>query len=406
MGQVKTDYATALADWVRTNLTPEDLAKGELRHHHLGAALAEAVLQAHTNYAKVVAPRIEQFKAQHPEAGVLSGFLAMANRDDLQEALRWRGRSKIRRLIELAQALPPDQVETEYDLGAWLAVEDNRLKLRTIPGIGPKTVDYLALLTGHDAVAVDVHLARLIERVVGAGLSYEEARSLFVRVADSVGCSVAALDWAVWRHLSAEGNGGRRLPTGSLPGTLTGRLGAHLEELFAGAPNVEVYYDHSSHTRHRIRLYASEWGFSNATTLADVDLLIIIDGKPSIIIEVEERPSVPKKVLGDLVAPLLADRIRVPERQARGGDPDMPLEGTHLILAQRMKGEGAGPAKTEMVARMTERVRAALSMERPARITGCHLVPWRTDEELRVGISETVQRLVEKGRQVSFTVTN
>ncbi len=197
------DLASRLVEWVRKNVPNSDLERGDVRHYHIGAALSEAVLQAHAHYDKVVRPSVERFKAQHPETAVLNGFLSLVQADGLAPPLDWKKGEKLRRLAELALALAGAAVETEDDLGGWLREHGNRMRLRAIRGVGAKTVDYLCLLTGHDTVAVDVHILRLVEDLVGGVLSYEEVHQTVVEAAGRLGCSVADLDWALWRILSS-----------------------------------------------------------------------------------------------------------------------------------------------------------------------------------------------------------
>jgi len=58
------------------------------------------------------------------------------------EFLSWRGVDRAERFCCILDLLAAEDVESEEDLRTWLLSTANLLKLRSIKGIGPKTVDY------------------------------------------------------------------------------------------------------------------------------------------------------------------------------------------------------------------------------------------------------------------------
>jgi len=63
------------------------------------------------------------------------------------------------------------------------------------------------------------------------------------------------------------------------------------------------------------------------------------------------------------------------------------LEGARVVLALRIRGEGAGQAKARNVVLMARRLRAALyATKATPQIAGYGLTFWRTYKELKEGI--------------------
>ena len=184
----------------REHLTPTTTARG---WQHMGAVIIDAALQAGISYRSVVKPRVEDLVRAWPDADTVTGFRARCEREDLGAVIRWRGPRKLATAARLAQALTALGVDTPADLRAALedpAVGDaTRARLRQVPGVGPKTVDYLGILVGvRDKAAIDVHVTRF---VTGAGVAvtgYADAQALVVAAVRARGWDLAALDAAIW----------------------------------------------------------------------------------------------------------------------------------------------------------------------------------------------------------------
>lgn len=168
----------------------------------MGAVLADAGLQAATNYQTVVRPRVQRLQVMWPSASTTTAFLDKAFRFGLSEVLRWRHIEKLSRIIRLGLLLQGQCVETTADLRGWLVGEPASDALQSLPGIGPKTVDYLAGLVGLPTVAVDRHVVRFVhESGVETG-SYSEIRALVIEAAGRLECSPLALDRAIWKTMT------------------------------------------------------------------------------------------------------------------------------------------------------------------------------------------------------------
>jgi hypothetical protein len=171
-------------------------------YDHMGAKLADAVLQSGVRYEGFVRPRVDRIAQDYPDARTTSSFLALLRGEGAAHVLRVTYPRKLRTIMELAQFLAFRDVESTQDLSAWLQDPENGLSLRTIHGVGPKTVSFLKLLVGLDAIAVDRQILRFVHEA-GVNLrdpvKVEAALSAAGRVLDMTGEQV---DQLVWRAMA------------------------------------------------------------------------------------------------------------------------------------------------------------------------------------------------------------
>jgi 3-methyladenine DNA glycosylase/8-oxoguanine DNA glycosylase len=196
------DGGHALASFVLRWSTEEELTARRTSYGHMGATLGDAVLQAGLNYETVVRPRVRQIMSDFPEATTASAFLDVIRRVGPETVLRWNHAEKPRRLSALVTLLAETGVETEPILAQWLSSSENRSRIMSIPGIGPKTVDYLAILAGAESVAVDRHILRVVELVSGQHVTYQQASQMVVSASVLLNCSPSTLDGVLWSLLS------------------------------------------------------------------------------------------------------------------------------------------------------------------------------------------------------------
>lgn len=69
-------------------------------------------------------------------------------------------------------------IATEDCLREWLQLPNNAAHLRGTKGIGPKTVDYLKMLVGIPAVAVDRHIRTFVHRAGFRSNNYTTIREV------------------------------------------------------------------------------------------------------------------------------------------------------------------------------------------------------------------------------------
>lgn len=181
---------------------------------HMGAVLADAILQAGVNYHTVVRTRIERIQAEFPETAMLPGLITLIEREGAERFLLWKHPAKVTRFVSLANFLAKQRVETTAELRGWLCLDSARQDLLSLHGIGPKTRDYLGCLVGIDCIAVDRHIMRF---AIDAGVSTTDYECLKLAVsyaADLLGLRRRDFDAWVWRTVSDSAASQRR-PNGA-----------------------------------------------------------------------------------------------------------------------------------------------------------------------------------------------
>jgi hypothetical protein len=178
---------------------------------HLGAVLADAILQAGVNYRNVVRMRIERIRIQFPEAATLAGLIALLDEKGAAHFLLWNHPVKLSRFVSLTRFLAVLGICNTIELKKWLCQSGSREYLLGLHGIGPKTFDYLSCLVGVDCIAVDRHV-RTFAGEAGVAISdYESLRSVVSYAADLLGMPRREFDAWIWRTVSTRAIDDRQL---------------------------------------------------------------------------------------------------------------------------------------------------------------------------------------------------
>lgn len=170
---------------------------------HIGAVLADAVLQAGLNYTHVVRPRVVSLMHHFPSGCTTSGLIDLIGQHGAANLLNWRHPEKPLRLRGLANFFYVETVETTNDLRLWLQRAQNRDRLHLLRGIGPKTVDYIQSLVGLPAIAVDRHIRSFAELAGLGRMHYAQVKTVMELAADRLKCGRLELDVAIWRFMSS-----------------------------------------------------------------------------------------------------------------------------------------------------------------------------------------------------------
>lgn len=168
---------------------------------HMGATLADAILQAGVKYETVVRPRVQRL-LKEPQAKTTSGFSEFVASDGGQRVLNWNGERKLRTLTDLTAFLIRENIETEDAFRDWIDLPGNMERLREIKGIKDKTSNYLRILLWLPDVAVDRHLFRFLAEAGLETNDYGTAAAWISEAADLLGTPRALLDHSIWRHMS------------------------------------------------------------------------------------------------------------------------------------------------------------------------------------------------------------
>jgi hypothetical protein len=172
-------------------------------YDHLGAVLADSVLQAGLKYASVVRPRVDRVLLKYPDAVNICALLSIIDARATHEFLNWSHHIKIARFERLVFTFHSAGVKEMQDLRTCLNDVQFCRFLQEINGVGPKTVDYMACLVGIDSVAVDRHIRNFARRAGVERTEYHFLKQVFCYAADFLGVPRRGFDAWVWRRESA-----------------------------------------------------------------------------------------------------------------------------------------------------------------------------------------------------------
>lgn len=194
-----SDVAAILARIDQLAIQPSIGSRG---WSHMGAVLADASLQAGIRYNSTVLPRVKRLLAAWPDARTTSGLVERMRSEDVATVLNWQSESKkMNTLRDLVAILAAEGIETTSDLRQSLENDRFRRQLKAVKGVGPKTIDYLAILTGSSQdVAVDTQLRAFVRDAGAAASTYEDVRGVVTEAAAARGWSPSALDAAIWAY--------------------------------------------------------------------------------------------------------------------------------------------------------------------------------------------------------------
>jgi hypothetical protein len=169
---------------------------------HVGAILADSILQAGLNYTTVVRPRVDAILRNFPDVDTVSAVFELTQEKKTEEFLNWRHPEKINRFEALVEFLRIRGVEDAASLRMRLGEDHFCEDIQTLNGIGPKTVDYMACLVGIDSIAVDRHVRTFAHRVGVENEDYNFLRKSFCCAADLLELPRREFDAWLWRRAS------------------------------------------------------------------------------------------------------------------------------------------------------------------------------------------------------------
>ena len=193
------NYATKLVNFIQTKeFAPVTQRKP---YYHMGATITDAILQAGLNYHHVVYPRVLKILVEYSDYKTTCDFIILMQVLPLTEIVNFKNSKKLQRIRDLSWFLYNNGIENEDQLAKWLDAEKNVSLLRKVNGIGPKTVDYLKILSGNQAIAIDRHLFTFLEMAGIYHCSYDEASLIYARAAELLNISQYELDKKIWLYM-------------------------------------------------------------------------------------------------------------------------------------------------------------------------------------------------------------
>ncbi len=179
---------------------------------HIGAVLADSILQAGLNYSSVVRPRIDNILRTFPEMDRVSHLVKLVNSKQTGSFLSWKHPEKIARFEDLVVFLYNNKVESATELHSHLLCDAFCCDLLQLNGIGPKTIDYMSCLVGIDSIAVDRHIRSFATRVGVEKGNYQFLKKVFCCAADLLSLARRDFDAWVWHRESSRASAQYSLP--------------------------------------------------------------------------------------------------------------------------------------------------------------------------------------------------
>jgi len=172
---------------------------------HLGAALADAILQAGVNYETVVRKRVSRIIDMFPETSVMRGVRNIVFEDKTSDFLQWTHETKLQRFVRLVTFLDREGVGDVDLLREWLTLPTSKGDLMRLNGVGPKTYDYLSCLAGLDRIAVDRHVITFVGNAGVQVGDYDSVQRVVSFAADLLQIRRRDFDTIIWRYISSSG---------------------------------------------------------------------------------------------------------------------------------------------------------------------------------------------------------
>lgn len=195
-------YVRQLADFIVSQHF--DPVTQKTPYYHMGATITDAVLQAGLNYNHVVYPRVLKLLKDYPNYTSTCDFIILMQTIPLSEIINWTNKRKLELIEQLCWLFLRNDIQNEDQLAYWLDDECHVKQLLDINGVGPKTIDYLKMLSGLQAIAIDRHLFEFLQL---AGIfidTYDEARDLYQKTASYLSMSNYEIDRKVWLYMSKQ----------------------------------------------------------------------------------------------------------------------------------------------------------------------------------------------------------
>lgn len=175
-------------------------------YYNMAATLTDAVLQAGMNYKSVVYPRVYNILNKYADYRTTCEFIILFQTIKIEEIIQWKNKKKQNTICELAWFLYNRGINTEDDLAEWMLDDFNAESLLEIKGVGRKTIDYLKLLCGQQAIPIDRHMFQFLELAGVIVKDYREASYVLRKTASFLEIGESVLDKTIWKYMAEKNN--------------------------------------------------------------------------------------------------------------------------------------------------------------------------------------------------------
>lgn len=169
---------------------------------HLGAVLADIILQAGLNYKTVVLPRVLHIYNNYNNACDLNGLINTINEIGIERFLNWKNEIKLNRFLSVLEYLENNSIKTTSELVDHLKDYTNTECFLSIYGIGNKTIDYFLKLMHIETIAVDRHILNFLNQANVNFTNYHSAKKIVEYTADMLNISRRDIDYSIWNYMS------------------------------------------------------------------------------------------------------------------------------------------------------------------------------------------------------------
>lgn len=178
-------------------------------YYNMAATLTDSVLQAGMNYKSVVYPRVYNILSKYSDYITTCDFIILFQTIPIEEIIQWKNKRKQDTICDLAWYLYNCNVNTEDDLAKWILDDRNAESLLEINGVGRKTVDYMKLLSGQQAIPIDRHMFQFLEIAGVLTVDYREASKILRKTASVLKVGESVLDKTIWNYMSQKKSDGQ-----------------------------------------------------------------------------------------------------------------------------------------------------------------------------------------------------
>lgn len=94
-------------------------------------------------------------------------------------------------------------------MAEWILDDGNAESLLEINGVGRKTIDYMKLLSGQQAIPIDRHMFQFLEIAGVLTADYKEASRILRKTASVLEVGESVLDKTIWNYMSQKKSDGQ-----------------------------------------------------------------------------------------------------------------------------------------------------------------------------------------------------
>lgn len=171
---------------------------------HIGAIIVDASLQRRQKYTSTVKPRVEALIAAWPDASTTSGFRSRLDTGEVSDVISWPSPGRLAQIEDITGVFEQQNIDTVEELR--LVLNDTtkrpifREALTVVLHVGPKTLDYMDILSGiSTGVAIDVRIRKVVHSAGIEDSSYEHVAAVIRTAAASRNWRAGDLDAALWQ---------------------------------------------------------------------------------------------------------------------------------------------------------------------------------------------------------------